>query len=151
MRRFSFRLDKLLRLKREAEDELARRLAEVVRLAESKRIQASESETRKWDAEQQMVRLRNQPAPAGALSAAERALRAVRGRAESDGRDHDAAFSEVERERGRFQTAQQERKSLERLREKQHAEWVAEMQRLEQAEIDDIASRMKRSAMGGHG
>ncbi len=151
MRRFSFRLDKLLRLKREAEDELAQRLAEVVRVAESKRIQASESETRKWDAEQQMVRLRSEPARAGALSAAERALRAVRGRAETDVRDHHTAFSEVERERGRFQTAQQERKSLERLREKQHAEWVVEMQRLEQAEIDEVAARMKRSFSGGHG
>ena len=45
--------------------------------------------------------------------------------------------------------AQQERKSLDRLREKQYAQWVVEMGRLEQAEIDEIASRMKRFALGG--
>jgi len=149
VKRFTFRLDKLLRLKREAEDELAQRLSEVLRAAELKKKQANESATRRCDAEQQMARLRTEPRPAGAVSAAERALRAVRGRADSDVREHRAAASEVERERRRFHVAQQERKSLARLREKQYAEWVVEMGRLEQAEVDEIASRMKRSSSRG--
>ena len=96
-----------------------------------------------------MARLRAEPSPAGTLFAAERALRAVRGQAERDTRDVRAAAADVEAHQRRFHAAQQERKSLERLRHKRHTEWVSEMRLSEQAEIDEVAARMRRSSSKG--
>jgi flagellar export protein FliJ len=136
-------------MKRDAEDVLAQRLSKVIVAAEAKKAQADASATRRWDAEQQMARLRSEPVPAGALYAAERALRAVRGQADRDQREQRAAVAEVEREKKHFHVAQQERKSLERLRDKQFAAWAAEIRRQEQTEVDEVAARMKWSASRG--
>lgn len=145
MKRFSFRLQRLLHLKADAEQRQVKKLADAIRHADDVQARVNESDTRRAIAEDQIGRLRQESTPAGMLTAAEAALRAVRGKSNEDLRTLGVAKSKVVNEQGSLDTARRERKSLERLREKQYASWAYDVNRREQEQIDEVAARMKRA------
>jgi flagellar export protein FliJ len=149
MKKFSFRLERLLHLKQGAEDQQAKKLVNSMQSAEEVRARAENSAGRKEEAEKQMGDIRTGGIPAGVLHAAELALRAVRGKSDSDARDYRTAKANVVGEEARFHEARKERRSLERLREKHHHAWSSELKRYEQAETDAIAARTKPRLDGG--
>jgi flagellar export protein FliJ len=145
MKRFSFRLSRLLNVKHGLEQLEAKKLTEASETADQRLRAAEESNARKRAAEDQMTRVRQEPMAAGVMHVMERALRAVRGRAQADGRDYQSAIAEVETQRGRYLEARRERHALERLRDKQRRVWEQEVSSMEQKEMDGTASRIMQS------
>jgi len=143
MKKFSFRLERLLHLKQSAEDQRAKQLANSMQAAAAVEERAAESARRKGQGEKQVSDIRSAGLPAGVLQIAEMALRAVRGKSDHDARDYRTAQAHVAGEEARFHEARKERLSLERLREKQEDTWLQDARRYEQTEIDEIAARMK--------
>lgn len=142
MKRFRFRLERVLRARRITERERRRELAEAI--GEADRIEAelnAAAEARR-EAETQIASLRTESAAAGVQSALESALRSIRRRAAVHAASYAKAMNEVERARATMVKARGEAESLEKLRAKHRAEWEQEVSRADQKANDEVAARM---------
>ena len=141
MKAFSFRLERLLRLREDAEQRQARTVGEASR-AEADLDQLVRDHTSHVES----VGARVTPV-AGQLTSAGllRALHLTSAAAASQLEDAERARAEARKladaERERLAVAQRDRKTLERLKEHQKTAWQGEQNRDEQRVMDEIAGR----------
>ncbi len=143
MRRFRFRLDRLLALRRGELDQqrlaLARETGEHERLEEQSRI-LERSALRRGDAERSALAI-------GADGVTTRSIVAARAVSWSAWNAHAARLAEsgsrVARKRQRVREGWQRVRSLERLRERRSAEHARHDARHSQRELDQVGKRMR--------
>ena len=142
MRRFRFRLASLLRLRsqmeRSARKELALAMAEVNNFDQ----QLAAAERGLSDCADQAVRTDSVGQLARAL---EGGLRRHQWRLL---RQRKAAEQKLNTVRVEYTQKARELKTLQRLRDQEHAAWTTELQRAEQAELDEMALLTRHSAEG---
>lgn len=143
---FHFRLDRVLRLRRQAESEQARELGAALRREEAARAER-ESAERALEGGHRAVSdpaLIARPVPAGLLASLRTATRALAHSLDHAERRHDRSTAEVDAERHEFDEARRERRVLERLREHAADDWSRESARHDQKMTDDIAEQRWR-------
>lgn len=148
MKRFAFRLERLLGLRAATEREEARVFGAKARAAEDAGRCAAAGSALEREAARQAASARGIPTPAGAianlgiavdLAATERARSATA-----------QVEAEAEREGARlnYQTARIERRVLERLKEVRHADWNVEASREDRRAMDEVALRSRPNLEG---
>lgn len=143
MKRFRFGLDRLLDLRRSAEQERAQALGAARREEEEHRRSLDACAERLQRAADQLPGPRA-ALPAGALRNLSLTVEALVRQAEAAAASHAAAAREVEQHQHRFQHARAERRVVELLREHRFAAWAREASREEQKVLDEIALRTPR-------
>ena len=144
MKRFVFRLERLLRIRRGEEDREVRRLAEAM-AAESDLV--AETERRAQErrrAEGQIGNLRTEDGTAGTLLLQELALRGRRRHEALSRAELQQQREQVEIRRKQFLEVRSRRMSLEKLRQRRRDAWETELTRADQRENDEIAARLGR-------
>ncbi|MDR2591970.1 MAG: flagellar export protein FliJ [Chitinispirillales bacterium] len=143
MKRFVFKLDTLLRVKRNKEDEIKRRLAEKNREAESVRAEIKATETELKDFQKNVKVNRD----GGGESVAD--LRhsvsyrnALKLKMLKAGQKLDNVMVEAYGINQELIKAAQERRAVEIIREKRYEEWKKENAAAEQKFIDDLSQQM---------
>jgi flagellar export protein FliJ len=144
VKRFAFRLDRVLDIRVVEEKEQAGRMADAARVVQERAEEAERCQRRERDAEDQLVRSRGERAPAGTLALLDRTMQSVRQKAQRATREHQEAIARFEIERLKYAEASKRRRSLERLRAHRLEEWKAEDNRRDQRETDEVAARMDR-------
>ncbi|MBL8989439.1 MAG: flagellar export protein FliJ [Gemmatimonadales bacterium] len=141
MKAFSFRLERLLRLREEAEQQQARVMSEAAR---------TEADLDRLCDDQQnyVARIGDRVTPpagqvtnAGVLRALHLTSAAAASQLEDAERARAEARKQADQERERLADARRDRKTLERLKEHQKAAWQGEQNRDEQKTMDEIAGR----------
>jgi flagellar biosynthesis chaperone FliJ len=146
MKRFSFRLERVLQLRRAAEQEQARALTEARRQEEERRRAAEESAARFALTVRQLSGTPTDLRTAGTLSNLMLTLEVAEAAAAAASALHREAVTQVDVELAGFDQARQARRAIERLREHRHSDWQQEVSRAEQQEIDEVASRLPRTS-----
>jgi flagellar export protein FliJ len=148
MKRFAFRLERLLGLRAATEREQARVFGVKARAAEQAGRRAAAGSALEREAARQAASARTIPTPAGAianlgiavdLAATERARSATA---------HVEADVEREDARRNYQTARIDRRVLERLKEVRHSDWNVEASREDRRAMDEIALRSRPNLEG---
>jgi flagellar protein FliJ len=146
MKRFSFELEQLLRLKRWREEEAKKALAAEVAALEALKGRLAELQ---GDLEGAW---RNAPGDADGAVDAQGRLRLL-GYARHMGHLIEGQEGEIAEQSRRLaeksdllMKAMQERKALEKLKERRHAEWRKERNKLEYANMDEAAAALLRRA-----
>ena len=141
MKRFSFRLDKVLDARRLQEQQTQRRLAEAQheKLRRQKLLEKAESELSRQEKMQRRLLTRG-------LKAGEALINhKFRQKLSEDTEERSQAVQESEEQvfekRTELTKAMQRRKVLESLRERRKAEYKLDVERTEQNELDDNAAR----------
>ena len=141
MKRFSFRLDKVLDARRLQEQQTQRRLAEAQheKLRRQKLLEKAESELSRQEKMQRRLLTRG-------LNAGEALINhKFRQKLSEDTEERSQAVQESEEQvfekRTELTKAMQRRKVLESLRERRKAEYKLDVERTEQNELDDNAAR----------
>lgn len=142
MKRFSFRMDRLLHVRSSAEQQQARQLGEALRAEETERGELETAEATRERAKEQLQHLTPNVRRAGVLVSLERTVDALESRADAARAALNEATARVETQRECYRHARQERRALERLRERQYERWAVESAREEQMEIDEVAARI---------
>ncbi len=141
MKRFAFRLDRLLQLREAAEKERARQLGEALKEEEQRREALRQSQERLADAQDQLSSTPREMSQAGTLRNLELTVDALAGQARSLEDTHEQSVERVEEERVRFEQARVARRVIERLREHRREAWEVEMNRHEQGVNDEVGQR----------
>lgn len=149
MKRFTFRLERLLKLRRTFEREQAKTLGRVIQAEERERENREQQEVRHAEARRQLAELSPEGTRAGLLVNLERSVRAIGKQADAARETHRRAVEQVTHERERYTEVRKDRRTLERLREKKRADWETETTRQEQAAIDEVAARQSSSSSEG--
>lgn len=141
MKRFVFRLERLLQLREASERERARELGEARREEELRRAAVLAGEARLLDARAQFRTTPPELSQAGTLRNLELAVESLAAdlRARSD--THERSLERLEGERRQFEQARIARRVIERLREQRRLAWGEEFSRYEQAVSDETAPR----------
>ncbi len=148
--KFPFRLERLLQLRVSAERQQARVLRDAVEYEERERLERDACAARRSDAERQKAELAPTTPRAGILMNLQRAVDASAERTETAEMAYQEALVRVQTARGHYRHARQQRRVLERLRERRSAEWTYEASRHEQAADDEIAARRSPPPVGGN-
>jgi flagellar export protein FliJ len=141
MKRFAFRLERLLQLREAAEKERARQLGEALKDEEQRREALRESQERLADAQDQLSSTPREMSQAGTLRNLELTVDALAGQARSLEDTHEQSVERVEEERVRFEQARVARRVIERLREHRREAWEVEVNRHEQGVNDEAGQR----------
>lgn len=137
MRRYSFRLERLLEIKAFAE-----RKAEIdLALAQRMRIEI-EAEIDRLAKERARSQLARKGAPVAELAAIERYCVRLGRDAEKAARDLAVAEAEVARRQDAYLAASRERKVLDKLKERKAADYYFRQEKAEYDRLDDIANGM---------
>jgi len=144
MKRFIFRLERILQFRHSMEQEEARRLGEAQSVQEEQRRLANEAAARVADAQTQMAAAPPLCRTAGTLTNMTLVLEAARSAQAAAEVAHRESLAQVEKERVRYEEARQARRTVERLRERRHEDWHQDASREEQQTIDEIALRKHR-------
>ena len=139
MSAFIFRLERLLQLRSKAERERAQALGRALRHEEAQRQALEEAAERLDRCGDQIADVLGGVAPAGALTNLGLTVAAAGRRVDSAEDSHREALDQMHVERERFGQARMERRVVERLKEKRHADWSQETARVEQKETDSVA------------
>lgn len=140
MSRFSSRLDRLIVLRAREEAERARRLREALQTAEEAgRVRAEAEEHLEQCQDQAAEATTSGPSPVGALRNLRQALEAAMDIVDAARSSDRTSQEKVTVSREAFGEARQERRVLERLREKKHETWKDEESRREQSQCDEVA------------
>ena len=139
MKRFAFRLDRLLQLRALAEREQARALALALREEERRRAAVRLSEAELAQARAQFAVTPRELSQAGTLQNLELTVLALAERVNSLSREHEESLERVESERHQFEQARMARRVIERLREQRREAWTGEVARWEQRVADETA------------
>jgi flagellar export protein FliJ len=146
MKRFVFRLERLLQLRESAERDQARILADALREEEAARGRLRVSQARLAEAETQYRTTPRDLSQAGTLQNLELTIQALAREAGGLSEVHDQSIQQVEQERHQFEQARMARRVIERLREHRRDAWGENVSRLEQSESDDVAlERVRRT------
>lgn len=141
MRKFDFRLERVLQLRLQAEQERARRLGEARAAETAAREDAERSAARVAQTGERVAEVTGEHTPAGLVGSLLLTLEAARARALAAAEQHAAMREQLETERTAFDEARQARRALEKLKEKQHGAWTRDVNRKEQAHLDEVALR----------
>ncbi len=150
MKRFTFRLERLLQLREAAEQERARELASARQEEAARRGEAEEAARRLEDARRQAAEARPGYMQAGTLRNLELSLGALTLQRQAAAQQHEQSLERLEAERQQYEAARRDRRVIERLREQRHAAWGEEYNRWEQGILDETAS-MRSSRTSGPG
>jgi flagellar export protein FliJ len=142
MKKFAFRLERVLQLRVTAEQEQARQLADARREEESCRGVLEASAERLRSAHEQMASIHAGHGVAGLLGNMSLPLEVLRARLDADAARHAAALQRLETARAAYDVARQERMAMERLRDQRRAAWEKDVARHEQAALDEVALRV---------
>lgn len=140
MKRFRFRLDRVLQLRENAEDEAARAVAAARSDAEAAAAEASAAERALLHAVAQASEMA-QATTAGVLAVMRFSLENARTRTRLAAEARLQAEQQLERALAAWQVARADRQALDKLKTQRHEAWVADANRAEQADIDDVALR----------
>jgi flagellar export protein FliJ len=143
MKRFVFRLERLLELRIAAERAQAAELGLVRRAEEECRRLLLEAERRLEAAVAQLAGTPAELRTAGTMQNLEWTRDRVASEVDDADTKHRAAMEKVEAARVRYDEARVARRAIERLREQRHEAWVLDTSRREQRDLDEIALRMK--------
>lgn len=141
MKSFSFRLDRILKLREDAEQAQARRFGEAARVEADLDRQAKERARDVSRIADQINPASGARTTAGLLRALHLTSSAAASQLESVEQARAEAESKAEVERAELAKARVERKTLERLKEQQQTTWRETLGRHDQKEMDEIASR----------
>jgi flagellar export protein FliJ len=145
MKRFAFRLERLLQLRAAAERAQARQLVQALREEAADREAVRESEVRLAEARAQLVTTPKELSQAGTLRNLELAIDALADQVRALSLTHERSLERVETERHGFEQARMARRVIERLREHRREVWGDELARYEQGESDENALQQARS------
>jgi flagellar protein FliJ len=146
MKRFSFRLERLLQIREAEEREQARALGLALREEEACRLRALASEERLADARAQYLATPGDLSQAGTLRNLELALGGLEEEFRTLTDTHEASLARLDAERQRFDQARMARRVLERLREQRRDAWETEVARLEQGASDEAAGQRQTTS-----
>lgn len=146
MKAFSFRLERLLRLRGDAEQRQAVVLGEAAREEAQMEGLCREQESYLAEMSGRLQPPVGQVTNAGMLRALQLTGLAAANQLEQAEQERDEARRRADVERDRLAEARRERKTLERLKENQRATWLGEVDRDEQKTMDEIAGRSRGSA-----
>ncbi|HVO34689.1 MAG TPA: flagellar export protein FliJ [Gemmatimonadales bacterium] len=144
MKRFRFRLERLLGLREAAEQDRARSLGTAARAAAHARELADASARQCLAAQQQISRALGAPLPAGLVSSLAASLARIattRDVHEQASSEADAAHSDALTD---YQQAHRERRVLERLSEIRRGVHEVEAAREERRQMDEVAAQFGR-------
>lgn len=141
MKRFAFRLERLLQLRESAEQERARELGVALRDEVERRASAMAGEERLADARAQMAATTQGRAQAGTLQNLDLAIGALARESLALAEQHERSLERLEVERRQFEAARMAKRVLERLREQRHEAWNDSYNRWEQAQMDETAGQ----------
>jgi flagellar protein FliJ len=147
MKKFTFRLDRILDLREKTEKEQARILRDAMVDEDARRRSLEEAEARLDRCAEQIVDASEAVTTAGTMQNLAMTIHAAAGQVEVAEVSHQNAEETVRTERDVFAAARKDRRIVERLREKRHEEWELEAGRVEQRTLDAIAHH--RRAAGG--
>ncbi|MGE5552342.1 MAG: flagellar export protein FliJ [Betaproteobacteria bacterium] len=141
MKKFSFSLQAVLDLKRHREEALLEELAKRTRAvaAAEERLQELRRERRR--AERELRQLLRGRLEVGQVRVAQDYLLGLDGRIEGQSQEVHRRREEVEACRGQVVAARQERKTFEKLRERQWEAYQKEYHRQEQSFLDELATQ----------
>jgi flagellar export protein FliJ len=144
MKRFTFRLDRLLQLREAAERERARLLGEAMRDEEARRQAVRESEERLSEARSQLMGTPTQLSQAGTLRNLVLTVDALAVRSQELTVTHEQSLERLELERHQFEHARMDRRVLERLKAQRREAWGEAYGHWEQGVIDESAALRAR-------
>lgn len=149
MKRFEFRLERLLQLRTSAERQQGRILSESLQVEEHKRRVFEKVVAGHEEAQRQLERYGSSKARAGTLVNLVRTVDAFTTQEQVASEELRNAARQVGAERDRYRQARQARRVLERLRERRRAGWEIESTREEQAMMDEVAAVQARRSSAG--
>jgi flagellar protein FliJ len=144
VKRFTFRLERLLQLREAEEQEKARALGVALQEEEGAKQAAAEGQARRDDAAGQLARISQAPAQAGLLRNLELSVEQLTHQLHLLNEAHVKALARVEVERGAFEEARMAKRVIERLKEQRREAWNQEFARYEQSLSDETASFLAR-------
>jgi flagellar export protein FliJ len=140
---FYFRLDRILRLREDAEQAQARRYGEAARAEADLQRQCREQADYLAEIGDRITPAVGQLTNAGVLRALQLTTNAAANQLDEAERARTDAEQHAEAERAELAKARVERKSLERLKEQQQSNWREAASRQDQKEMDEIAARTR--------
>ena len=146
MKAFSFRLDRILRLRENAEQRQARVYGHAARVESDLDRLCEEQASRLEQIGDRVAPPEGQQTSAGVLRLLSLTAEAAAQQLDLAHQDREEARQVASAERDRLAQARVERKSLERIRGNRHAAWREAAGREEQKETDEIASRTPRKS-----
>ena len=144
MKGFSFRLDRILRLREDAEQRQALAYGQAARSESEAERTCTEQETYLRDIGNRIAPPPGQMTNAGLLQVLNLTASAAAQQLDEAERHRAEARQTADTERDRLAQARVERKSLERLKVHQHDAWKEEAGRAEQKDSDEIAARTRK-------
>ncbi len=149
MKRFAFRLERLLQLREASEKERARELGQARREEEARRAAVMESEARLIEAREQFQTTPRELSQAGTLQNLELAMESLSENVRRLSETHEQSLERLEAERQQFEQARMARRVIERLREHRRLAWGEELSRYEQGVSDETALQRSQPREGG--
>ncbi len=149
MKRFAFRLERLLQLREASEKERARELGQARREEEQRRAAVLESEARLIEAREQFQTTPRELSQAGTLQNLELAMESLSENVRRLSETHEQSLERLEAERQQFEQARMARRVIERLREHRRLAWGEELSRYEQGVSDETALQRSQPREGG--
>jgi flagellar export protein FliJ len=144
VKRFVFRLERLLQFRARAEREQAQVLGLALREEEGRRDAMEQAADRLGRIGEQLAEGSASITSAGTLCNLGLTVKAAVGEIEAAERSHREALDKVETEQERYGVARKERRVVERLREHRQETWTADFKRYEQQEQDGLARHQAR-------
>ena len=144
MKRFTFRLERLLQLREAAEQEKARNLGVALQEEDVAKQAVTEGQARRDEAVGQLARISQAPAQAGLLRNLELSVEQLTHQLHLLNEAHAKALARVDAERSAFEEARMAKRVIERLKEQRREAWTQELARHEQSLSDETASYLAR-------
>lgn len=148
MKRFSFRLERVLQLREAAEQEKARALGLALRDEEQAKRDAETGKQRLAEARAQLRRISGAPAQAGLLRNLELSVEQLSHQYALLSEAHAKSTERVSIERAAFEEARMAKRVIERLKVQRREAWNQELARYEQGLSDETASFLARENGG---
>jgi len=142
VKKFTFRLDRLLDLRTAFERERARDLAEARRTEAERLAEVEASQRRLAAATAQVSAAPAGMATAGSLVNLNLAVSRLAAEAEAADAEHQKSAAAAEQELNRYSEAATARRAVEHLKERRFADWNEAASRAEQQETDETALRL---------
>lgn len=144
MKRFSFRLERLLQIREAAEQEQARLLGVALHDEEMAKQIAADARAKLDESRGQYARISVAPAQAGLLRNLELSIEQLSHQANLLREAHGKTLEKVDEARAAFEEARMAKRVIERLKEQRREAWTQELARYEQSLSDETASFLAR-------
>lgn len=139
MKKFRFRLDRLLDLRSRKEREQAEVFGRALRDESASREALEQAQERLGTAREQAAPEPGRVTSAGVLNNLGLTVAAATSHADAAAASQDDAERALAAERARWEATQRDRRVIERLREKRFEDWTRELGQKEQQEMDGLA------------